>query len=84
MITCSTFVRFYFLTSATNLILSVIKGGVIIFFSRLFKGIFPAIDLRNGKCVNLIQGRAEAETVFSEDPISVAESWADQGAGICT
>ena len=42
--------------------------------------IFPAIDLRNGKCVNLIQGRAEAETVFSEDPISVAESWADQGA----
>ena len=42
--------------------------------------VFPAIDLRNGKCVNLIQGRAEAETVFSEDPISVAESWADQGA----
>ena len=42
--------------------------------------IFPAIDLRNGKCVNLIQGRADAETIFSEDPISVAESWADQGA----
>ena len=42
--------------------------------------IFPAIDLRNGKCVNLIQGRADAETIFSEDPIAVAESWADQGA----
>ncbi len=42
--------------------------------------IFPAIDLRDGKCVNLIQGRADAETVFSEDPASIAESWVDQGA----
>jgi len=42
--------------------------------------IFPAIDLRGGKCVNLIQGRADAETVFSEDPVAIAKLWAEQGA----
>ena len=42
--------------------------------------IFPAIDLRGGKCVNLIQGRADAETVFSEDPVAIAELWVEQGA----
>ena len=42
--------------------------------------IFPAIDLRGRKCVNLIQGRADAETVFSEDPVAIAELWAEQGA----
>jgi len=42
--------------------------------------IFPAIDLRGGKCVNLIQGQADAETVFSEDPVAIAKLWAEQGA----
>ena len=42
--------------------------------------IFPAIDHRGGKCVNLIQGRADAETVFSEDPVAMAKLWAEQGA----
>ncbi len=42
--------------------------------------IIPAIDLRGGKCVRLTQGRKDAETVFSEDPVDVAKSWQDQGA----
>ena len=42
--------------------------------------IFPAVDMRRGKCVRLVQGRAEAETVYSEDPLVVARRWCDQGA----
>lgn len=43
--------------------------------------IIPAIDLKNGKCVRLTQGLKDAETVFSDDPVEVARSWEDQGAG---
>ena len=42
--------------------------------------ILPAIDLRNGKCVNLVQGRAEDETVFSDQPIEMAKRWEAEGA----
>ena len=42
--------------------------------------IIPAIDLRNGKCVRLYQGDYKQETVFSEDPVSVAEYWKSLGA----
>ncbi len=42
--------------------------------------IIPAIDLRGGKCVRLRQGRAEAETVFSDDPVSMGLKWQDAGA----
>ena len=42
--------------------------------------ILPAIDLRNGKCVNLIQGRADEETVFSDAPVEMAKHWENQGA----
>ena len=42
--------------------------------------VFPAIDLRRGKCVRLRQGHPEAETVFSDDPVAMAEHWASQGA----
>ena len=42
--------------------------------------IFPAIDLRRGRCVRLRQGRAEDETVYSDDPVRMALSWQDQGA----
>ena len=42
--------------------------------------VFPAIDLRRGKCVRLRQGRPEAETVFSDDPVAMAEHWVSQGA----
>lgn len=42
--------------------------------------ILPAIDLRNGKCVNLVQGRAGEETIFSEHPVEMAEQWQQEGA----
>lgn len=42
--------------------------------------VFPAIDLRGGRCVRLYQGRPEAETVYSEDPVEIARMWARQGA----
>ena len=42
--------------------------------------IFPAIDLRGGKVVRLEQGRAEAQTVYGDDPVAVAESFLAAGA----
>jgi len=42
--------------------------------------IYPAIDLRGGRCVRLRQGDPNAETVFGEDPAAVARKWADCGA----
>jgi phosphoribosylformimino-5-aminoimidazole carboxamide ribotide isomerase len=37
--------------------------------------IIPAVDIKNGKCVRLIQGRMDAETVFGDDPVSMAQKW---------
>jgi phosphoribosylformimino-5-aminoimidazole carboxamide ribotide isomerase len=37
--------------------------------------IFAAIDLKDGKCVRLVQGDPNAETVYSEDPAAMAETW---------
>jgi len=42
--------------------------------------LIPAIDIKGGKCVRLRQGRLEDETVFSDDPVSVAHDWAEAGA----
>lgn len=42
--------------------------------------VFPAIDLRGGRCVRLIQGRLDKETVYSNDPAAVALRWQEQGA----
>ncbi len=42
--------------------------------------IIPAIDLKDGKCVRLRQGRMEDETVFSDDPVAVAGRWVAAGA----
>jgi len=42
--------------------------------------IIPAIDLRDGRCVRLVQGRADAEMVFSADPVEVALRWREEGA----
>jgi phosphoribosylformimino-5-aminoimidazole carboxamide ribotide isomerase len=42
--------------------------------------LIPAIDLKDGKCVRLRQGRMEDETVFSDDPVAVAERWVEAGA----
>lgn len=42
--------------------------------------LIPAIDLKDGKCVRLRQGRMEEATVFSDDPVAVAGRWVEQGA----
>ncbi|MBC7316031.1 MAG: 1-(5-phosphoribosyl)-5-((5-phosphoribosylamino)methylideneamino)imidazole-4-carboxamide isomerase, partial [Chloroflexi bacterium] len=42
--------------------------------------VYPAIDLRQGRCVRLQQGDASQETVFAEDPVEVARQWVGEGA----
>jgi phosphoribosylformimino-5-aminoimidazole carboxamide ribotide isomerase len=42
--------------------------------------LIPAIDLKDGKCVRLRQGRMEDVTVFSDDPVAVAGRWVEAGA----
>jgi phosphoribosylformimino-5-aminoimidazole carboxamide ribotide isomerase len=42
--------------------------------------VIPAIDLRQGKCVRLRQGRKEAATVYDADPIKIAEGFESDGA----
>lgn len=42
--------------------------------------IYPAIDLRAGRCVRLRQGDPQAQTVYSEDPVAMAQHWAGLGA----
>lgn len=37
--------------------------------------IIPAIDLREGKCVRLVEGRLEQETVYSDEPAAMAALW---------
>jgi len=41
--------------------------------------ILPAIDLKDGRCVRLCQGRADEATVYSNDPVDMAKHWVDQG-----
>lgn len=43
--------------------------------------LYPAIDLRGGRVVRLSQGDYDAETVYGDDPVAVATSFADAGAG---
>lgn len=42
--------------------------------------IFPAIDLKNGKCVRLEQGDFNKESIFADDPLVIALKWQEQGA----
>lgn len=42
--------------------------------------IFPAVDIKGGRCVRLKKGRADQETVFEEDPVNAALHWQDEGA----
>ena len=42
--------------------------------------VIPAIDLKDGQCVRLRQGRMEDATVFSNDPVAMAGRWVDEGA----
>lgn len=42
--------------------------------------IIPAIDLRNGRCVRLVKGDYNRETIYSQEPLEMAKHWQDQGA----
>lgn len=42
--------------------------------------IFPAIDMKDGKCVRLEQGLFDKVTVFGEDPVEMAKKWESEGA----
>lgn len=42
--------------------------------------VYPAIDIRGGRCVRLRQGDYAQETVFGDDPVAVARRWVEQGA----
>jgi phosphoribosylformimino-5-aminoimidazole carboxamide ribotide isomerase len=42
--------------------------------------LIPAIDLKDGQCVRLKQGRMEDDTVFSDDPVATATHWVNEGA----
>ena len=42
--------------------------------------IIPAIDIKNGRCVRLRQGRVEEMTVYSDDPVAMALRWQNEGA----
>jgi phosphoribosylformimino-5-aminoimidazole carboxamide ribotide isomerase len=43
--------------------------------------LFPAIDIRGGKAVRLVQGDYEQETQYDDDPVVAARRWVDGGAG---
>ena len=42
--------------------------------------VIPAVDIKDGRCVRLREGRADQTTVFSDDPVAMAKRWADLGA----
>ncbi|OGI51040.1 MAG: 1-(5-phosphoribosyl)-5-[(5-phosphoribosylamino)methylideneamino]imidazole-4-carboxamide isomerase [Candidatus Muproteobacteria bacterium RIFCSPLOWO2_01_FULL_60_18] len=42
--------------------------------------VIPAIDIKDGKCVRLRQGRMNDETIFSDDPVAMAKRWVEAGA----
>ena len=42
--------------------------------------VIPAIDLKEGRCVRLLQGRFDQETVYGRDPSAMVRRWADAGA----
>ncbi|MEM7027708.1 MAG: 1-(5-phosphoribosyl)-5-[(5-phosphoribosylamino)methylideneamino]imidazole-4-carboxamide isomerase [Pseudomonadota bacterium] len=42
--------------------------------------IIPAIDIKNGKCVRLTQGDMDKETIYSDDPVAMADKWVEAGA----
>lgn len=41
--------------------------------------LIPAIDLKDGRCVRLRQGRMDDETIFSDEPVDIAKRWVDAG-----
>ncbi|MEX2503558.1 MAG: 1-(5-phosphoribosyl)-5-[(5-phosphoribosylamino)methylideneamino]imidazole-4-carboxamide isomerase [Egicoccus sp.] len=41
--------------------------------------LYPAVDIKDGRAVRLTQGRADAETVYDDDPVAAAQRFADAG-----
>jgi phosphoribosylformimino-5-aminoimidazole carboxamide ribotide isomerase len=58
--------------------LGVISSEIQVLAFRMF--IFPAIDLRGGRCVRLLQGKAEQETEYFRDPGEAARLWQSAGS----
>ena len=54
--------------------------GVWLTYRNKFLLIIPAIDLKDGQCVRLRQGRMEDSTVFDGNPVDIAGRWVDAGA----
>lgn len=44
--------------------------------------IYPAVDIKGGHCVRLLQGRADQATVYGYDPVAMARHWVEQGAEV--
>ncbi len=42
--------------------------------------IIPAIDIKDGRCVRLSQGNMDKETIYSDDPVAMADRWVESGA----
>lgn len=42
--------------------------------------IFPAVDIKDGRCVRLYQGKADKETIYNDDPLLAAKKWEESGA----
>ena len=42
--------------------------------------VIPAVDLKDGRCVRLSQGRMDQETIYSENPVEMAKYWESKGA----
>ena len=42
--------------------------------------LIPAIDIKDGKCVRLRQGKMDDETIFADNPVDMAKRWLDEGA----
>jgi phosphoribosylformimino-5-aminoimidazole carboxamide ribotide isomerase len=42
--------------------------------------IYPAIDIKDGRCVRLMQGKEDQVTIYDDDPVAVALKWQKEGA----
>ena len=49
---------------------------------RSCNDIYPAIDIKDGRCVRLLQGQEHEVTVYGDDPVTMALKWQEQGAQI--
>jgi imidazole glycerol phosphate synthase subunit HisF len=69
-----------FYEAAKSLLRNFTKKGFRFFLLERVVIVIPAIDLKDGKCVRLAQGDFRRVTVYSEDPVEIAERWRTQGA----